>query len=94
MQAYLAALNNVAKLALMRPVKVSVDLTELRENAPANFLFEFLHRHKVVVPALHLSRTRSSRGVADTELEDVRVLGEQLGDDGSLRLSSDYFSRA
>ncbi len=79
-------LDDVAQLALVRPVEVTVYLTELGQNVPRDFLLELLNCDEVVMPTLDLTRPRHPRGVADAQLENAWVASEQLGNDCALRL--------
>lgn len=81
---YLASLDDIPQLPLVCPVKVAVNLAVLSQHVLPDLLLELIDSHKVVVPSLHLSRAGGSCGVADAQLKDVGIAGDELCDDGAL----------
>lgn len=68
----------------MCPVIVPVNLAVLQERVLLYLLLEGLDSNKVVFPAIHLSLSWVPGGEADTQLEEMRVIVDDVLDDSSL----------
>lgn len=77
-QADLPFLHNSLDLASMGAVVVPIDLPILHEDIFVGLLQEGVNIYKVVLSAMQLALPRLAGGVADTELEDVGELVEQI----------------
>lgn len=70
---YLALINNLIELALMRSIEIPMDLTVLGKDILLNFFHEFFLLYKVVLPSMNFALSGPSRRIADTKFEHLRI---------------------